>query len=390
MASWQNWSGKVKSDPWRLHSLRSEADAIALAHECSKQERTLRVVGAGHSHMPLVPNSGVIADCSGLTGLISVDTATKTAEVWAGSAIYSLGHPLRSAGLALANQGDIDRQAIVGATATGTHGTGVTLGNLSAAVIGATIATSGGDLVTCSESERPELWRAAQLHLGALGVITRLRLQLVDAYRLREEAWEEPLDKTLAEINAHQSQNRHFEFFWFPQTDIASAKTANITFDEPSYPVGREGSRVAWNYEVLPNTRDWPHTEMEYSVSASDGPECMRAIRELFQKDFPEIPWPVEYRTVAQDDVWLSPAHMRPTVTISVHVDVEVDDTPLFDACEEIFTSFDGRPHWGKVNSKTQEDFASYYPRWNDWWKVRDELDPTQTFLNDYLRSVRP
>jgi FAD/FMN-containing dehydrogenase len=129
---------------------------------------------------------------------------------------------------------------------------------------------------------------------------------------------------------------------------------------------------------------------MEYSVPATEAPICMHAIRDLIRKHFAGLKWPVEYRTLAADDVWLSTAYERPTVTISVHQDVNEDDEPYFRACEEIFKAFSGRPHWGKVQYLDGAALAARHPRWADWWNARDAVDPAQMFLNDYLLKVRP
>ncbi len=129
---------------------------------------------------------------------------------------------------------------------------------------------------------------------------------------------------------------------------------------------------------------------MEYSVPAEDGPACMNEIRALIHKRFPDLKWPVEYRTLAADDIWMSTAYERPTVTISVHQDVNLDDEPYFRECEEIFNAYNGRPHWGKVNYLDGATLSQRHPRWREWWKARDAIDPNGTFLNDYLRSVRP
>jgi FAD/FMN-containing dehydrogenase len=389
MSSWTNWSGKLTAQPRQIHYIRSEADARALATREAESNGTIRSVGSAHSHAPLVPTDGVIADTSALTGLISADLENKTVEVWAGTPIYALGRPLHEAGLALINQGDIDRQSIGGAVATGTHGTGQTLGSLSTSVVGATIATSAGQLVTCSQASEPELWKASQLNLGALGIITRLRLKVTDAYCLRERGWTSTYNEITQRLGELSSESRHFEFFWFPRSDAVVAKAIDVTPDAAEYPTAAEGSRVVWSYEVFPNERLWPHTEMEYSVGASDGPGCLGAVRELFQTRFPDVKWAVEYRTVAADDIWLSTAFERPTVTISIHMDAGEDDGPLFGACEEIFRSFGGRPHWGKVNSMPGADLAAHYRHWADWWRVRDEIDPSGTFLNTYLESLR-
>lgn len=106
--------------------------------------------------------------------------------------------------------------------------------------------------------------------------------------------------------------------------------------------------------------------------------------------DFPDFAWPLEYRTVAADDIWLSMAHGRPTVTISVHQDVSLADEPIFRASEEIFLRHEGRPHWGKVHYLGGETLAERYPRWRNWWRVRDAHDPSGLFLNDAMAALRP
>jgi FAD/FMN-containing dehydrogenase len=390
MPKWRNWSGKLGADVEALHFVRSENDARELAQIARRNGQTVRSAGACHSHSPLVQTNGILADLSGLSGVVSTDAEHKTAWIWAGTRIYALGRPLRDASLALPNQGDIDQQAIAGATATGTHGTGITLGNLSSRVVGYELATGNGDLITVDSESDPELFAAGQLHLGALGIMTKLELQLREAYKLAEEAWTQQLDDLLADIPKHVESNRHFEFFWYPQTDEANVKVINETSDEPVYPLAAEGSRVAWSYEVLPNHRPHKHTEMEYSVPLERGVACLVEIQRLLRDRFTDVRWPVEYRTLAADDVWLSTAFDRPTVTISVHQDVNEDDEPYFRACEEIFLAHGGRPHWGKVNYLSGADLAARHPCWDDWWRARDAIDPSQTFLNDYLKGIRP
>lgn len=389
MANWSNWSGALTAEPELIHFLRSEADAQALAAQANDTGRRIRVAGACHSHAPLVKNNDIIVDAQGLAGVISTDAAAQTAWVAAGTRIYALGRPLHQAGLALSNQGDIDQQAICGATATGTHGTGVNLRNLSSTVIGARIVLASGELMVCGAEENNQLWQASRLHLGALGIVTQLKLQLREAYRLQETTWQTSLEDALDQFGELAQKNRHHEFFWYPRADRAQCKSINETNAPAQYPLAAEGQRCAWSYEVLPNHRPHKHTEMEYSVPADAAPECMRAIRDLLHTRFTEIAWPVEYRTLAADDVWLSTAYQRPSVTISVHQDIREDDQPYFRACEEIFLAYQGRPHWGKANYLNGEQLAACHPSWQDWWRVRDRVDPKGTFLNDYLRSIR-
>lgn len=387
--SWTNWSGRLTCDAELVH-VRSEEEAVAVAEQASRDGRAVRAAGSGHSHMPLVPSDDVIVDTSALSGVVAVDRDARTAWVRAGTTIAALGGALRSAGLALANQGDIDRQAIAGATATGTHGTGLRLTNLSAAVVGARIATSTGEVAVVDASAGGEAFEASRLHLGALGIVTQLQLALRDAYVLRERRVVRPFADAEPELADLPERSRHYEFFWLPDRDLVVEKFIDETDDEPVHPIGPEGRRVGWSHEVLPSHRPWPHTEMEYSVPLDAGPTVMAAIRTLVMTEFADMPWAIEYRTVAADEVWLSTAYRRPTVTISLHHDVAADEEPFYRRAEQIFAAHDGRPHWGKVNHLDGGQLGALHERWNDWWRARDQLDPGGTFLNPYLRSIRP
>jgi len=248
MVSWRNWSGKQKSKPEEIRFIRSEEDASALAMASGS---SIRVVGSGHSHSALVPHDGIIVDVSGLAGVVSVDSESKCAWIWAGSKIYSLGRPLHDVGLALKNQGDIDQQAIAGACATGTHGTGKYLKNLSSAVVGAKVALASGELLACSADNNTNAWQVSRLNLGALGIVTQLQIQLRDACVLKETGFDASYDELIPEVDKLIQENERFEFFWYPKTDQATAKVINETMDDPEYPVAEEGARVAWNYEVF-------------------------------------------------------------------------------------------------------------------------------------------
>jgi FAD/FMN-containing dehydrogenase len=390
MTTWSNWSGRESCEPSELRFVRSVDDLRAIVWQAAQDGRHVRVAGSGHSHFRLVPTDDVIVDLSGLAGVIDVDAAAGTARMWAGTTINNLGRPLPDADVALANQGDIDRQAIAGAVATGTHGTGRTLRNLSASVRGLRIVTADGNEIVCDAHNDPATFEAARLGLGAFGVVTQIELAVVPAYRLAESGWRAGYDELRPDIESLSDKHRHFEFFWYPGRDFAVAKAIDETDAPAVYPVGDEGSRTAWNYEVLPNHRPHLHTEMEFGVPFDRSLECLDEIRDLLTTQFPELVWPVEYRTLAADDVWLSQAYERDTATISVHQGIDVSDIPLFEACEAVFRRYGGRPHWGKVHFFDADDLAAAHPRWADWWERRDAVDPDGVFLNDVLSAWRP
>ena len=390
MTGWSNWSGRSRSEHAEVRFARSIDEIAATVAHATQAGRTVRTAGSGHSHYPLVPTDDVIIDISGVSGVIGVDTDALLATVYGGTTIAALGRPLHDAGVAVPNQGDIDRQTIAGATATGTHGTGRTLGSLSTRVAGSTIVTADGDVVHCSADERPELWKATRLGLGAFGVVVAIDLDVVPAFRLAESAFASSYDELRPDIDRLVHEHRHAEFFWYPQSDRAFVKIIDQTDEPAHYPLADEGSRVGWNYEVLPNHRPRVHTEMEFAVPYDRSLECLDEIRNLVTSRFPEVKMPIEYRTVAADDVWLSPAYGRDTATISVHRLIEFDDRPYFDACEEVFRRYDGRPHWGKMHGFGGDELAAAHPHWHDWWTIRDRVDPTGTFVNDTIRRWRP
>jgi FAD/FMN-containing dehydrogenase len=390
MPTWTNWSGRVSAEPAEIARIADEAGAIGAVRRAARAGIALRCLGAGHSHAPLAATSGVLLDTQDLAGVVRVDAARGTATLRAGTRISALGAPLRDAGVALHNQGDIDRQSIAGAVATGTHGTGRELRNVSAGVVGARVVLASGDVVICDAQSEPELFDLARLSLGAVGVTTELTVSVRPAYKLAERMWLEPLDDVLARVAEHAAATRHFEFFWMPGSERAACKALAETDADPVYPLASEGARCAWSYEVLANERNDKHTEMEYSVPVARGPACFAALRARIARDFPELRWPLEYRTLAADDLWLSTAAGRATATISVHQGAELPDEPLFRACEEIFAAHEGRPHWGKVHYRSGGDLAALYPHWHDWWRARDRYDPDGVFLNPHLSSLRP
>ena len=390
MAEWSNWSGRQTDSPVAIVAPTSESDIVEAVAAAAITEMPVRAVGASHSHSRIAATNGMLLTLDGWQGIEAVDTEAQTARIRSGTRIFQLGEPLLEHGLAIRNQGDIDRQSVAGATSTGTHGTGPSLQNLSASVEGARIVLASGDVVDCSPAATPELFEIVRHSLGAVGLITELTLALRPAYRLHETLWKEDPASVFSRIDELVAATRHFEFFWMPQTDACACKSLAETDAAVDALADRKLERIGWSHDVISSTRDDLHTEMEYSVPAHAGPACFNEVREMILRDFPDLQWPLEYRSLASDDMWISTAAGRETVTISAHQDITLDDRPLFEACEEIFRRYNGRPHWGKQHYQTGQELAALYPRYGDWWRVRDQHDPDRIFVTDYLSSLRP
>jgi FAD/FMN-containing dehydrogenase len=342
---------------------------------------------------------------SRLRGIESIDAAKREAWILGGSKLYQIGEPLRKAGLALSTMPDIDRQALAGSIATGTHGTGRGIGGLSSYVSGLRLVLASGEPIECSPDKSPEIFRAAQVSLGALGVITHVRLVLEPAFRLRERIWTTGFEACMAQLESHIASNRHFEFFWFPDPsafvrtptsppkDVCSLKTLNPTSEPRDYerwddPDQTRGERVGPSDAIFATPRDVAFNEIEFALPAERGPDCVRELRKLMLTKHKDALWPLEYRTVKPDDAFLSPEHGRATVTISAHQLAERPYRPYFDDVEAVFRNHSGRPHWGKLHQMNAAQLAKLYPKWEAFLRVRAQLDPRGVFLNPFLRRV--
>lgn len=388
--NWSNWSGRQTASPCHILQPSTEAEMIAAVDRARIEGLPLRAVGATHSHSRVAATDGVVVETDGWQGLVEADPEAQTARLRAGTRVFQAGPLLFDHGLSVRNQGDIDQQSIAGAISTGTHGTGPGNQNFSASVEALTLVLATGEVVRCSIDEKPELFRVARHSLGGVGLVTEVELGVRDAYKLHETQWFEHPDEVFGRIDELVAATRHFEFFWQPDRDSCVCKTLAETDAEPDDLPDQKFERVGWSHDVISSVRDNLHTEMEYSVPAEVGPECFFEIRAMIQSDFPDLLWPIEYRTLASDDVWISTANGRETVTISAHEDVALDDRPLFEACEAIFKRYEGRPHWGKVHYRTGRELAALHADYQRWWDVRDAHDPDGVFLTSDLAALRP
>ena len=146
--------------------------------------------------------------------------------------------------------------------------------------------------------------------------------------------------------------------------------------------------RIDRSYRIFPSERNLKFNEMEFALPAANGRECLCEIRQLMQQRHPHVLWPIEYRTLAADDLWLSPAFGRETVTISIHQAADLAHQAFFADAEAIFRNHHGRPHWGKMHSLRADDLRRLYPQWEQFQTIRQSLDPAGTFLNSYLRAL--
>jgi FAD-linked oxidoreductase len=429
MPRWTNWSRSVRCTPRRILRPADEREVAAILAEAHGDQLPIRCVGAGHSYSPLVATSGTILSLKRIAGIVRADPAGRRAVIAAGTRLHKLGVPLREHGLALHNQGDVDYQALAGALATGTHGTGIGLRCLSASIEALRLVTPDGSVLECDAAREPDVFHAARLHLGCLGAVTAITLSLRPAYRLEDETRVLPLDEALAALPELVRRHRHVECWWFPHADVIGVRTMSETDapvnDRPVHRwvteqvvdnglfglvaalsrlpglascrprlsrivagLTRERPYVDWSYRVLATARSVRANEMEYAVPAAAGPDAIRAVAAYVRRKRTPVLFPIEYRYVAADDIPLSPFHNRDSAVLSIHQDARVSHEPYFADVERLLREMGGRPHWGKLHALSAAELEPLYPEWGAFQRVRARLDPSGKLMTPYLRRV--
>lgn len=430
MAEWRNWAGTATSHPARW-ARPTDVDQIAtVIKDSARDELTVRVVGAGHSFTPAAATDGVAVDLSGWTGIVAADAETGLVTVRAGTTLRELNAGLDALGLAMTNLGDIDAQTIAGALSTGTHGTGARFGGMATQIAALELVLADGSVVSCSPTERPELFEAARIGLGALGVLTTVTLRCEPAFVVAADERPEPIDDLLDGFDELAIAHDHVEFHWFPHGRKALVKRndrmppgttpqplsrirhyveyellENVTLGGMSR-LGRAVPRLVRplhrsvdavlsartysdvSHRVFVSSRKVRFVESEYALPRTELTTVLRELRAMIPKLADPVMFPLEIRVAAADDVWLSTAYGRDSAYIAIHQYVGMPYRRYFDLFESIMADVGGRPHWGKLHSLDATKLATLYPRFDDFQAVRAAVDPAGRFANAYTARV--
>ncbi len=424
---WRNWSGYVECPDARVITPATVGNLGATLRAAAQADEHVRVVGAGHSFSPLVESSDIILSLDRLQGIVEVDLPARTARVRAGTRLSALGGALAAQGLAMENLGDINVQSVAGATSTGTHGTGIAFGNIATQISELKFLTGDGEEVRASVDENPTLFAGGRIGLGSLGVLTEIGLRLVPSFRLKLDRAKMDLDECLDRTDELVTRNRNFEFYWLPHTDKVLTKAWNLT-DEPATKAAASryltetllenaafgalcatgkalpslcpalsrlcsrfissSTQVDESHSMLATVRNVRFNEMEWAVPARSGADVLREIRRFVAtREFP-LMFPLEYRWVKGDDIWLSPNFGRDSVHISCHQYRGMSFDRYFDGIQAICLNHGGRPHWGKVHTLRAAQLAKLYPHWDDFLALRERMDPRGRFLSPYMSRL--
>jgi FAD/FMN-containing dehydrogenase len=387
-----NWSGSLKFTPGALKEPSNENELLGIVNSALKSNQRIRVMGAGHSSSPLVETDKVLVSLKKFKAVDRIDKENSTAWIGTGLTVKEGGSKLLHEGLSFHNTGDVDVQYVSGAISTGTHGTGKRLQNLSSMLIGCRMVCADGELRELNEErDGKPFFDAMRVSLGTLGIMTHMKLKLLPAFKLDRKEWCTHIDNCLENLDDLMENNRNFDFYWYPRSDMAKIRILNepgIGTQHLDY-ARRVQDISGWAIDVLPKERDLKFDEMEYALPMEAGPDCFQAVRKLVKEKFRRsVAWRVLYRTIRADDFYLSPYFSRDSVTISLHQNAGLEFKEYFERVEHIFRDFGGRPHWGKKHNLQGGELNKLYPKWNDFLEIRQRMDPKGMFLNDHLNQL--
>lgn len=400
-ATWTNWVGNQSFSPRAIIPVHTEADVQRHVAQAAAQGYGVRTYGTGHSFTPIIETNGILLNMETMRGVLHIDRQKRLATALPKTDIGEFGDPLWAEGLALANQGDIDTQAIAGAIATATHGSGRTLPSFSATLTNARIVDGLGNLVEISRETMPEEMAALQTSIGLMGIMTQVSIEVVPAYELHLRHEVLPFAEMMARFDEYLNRYRSFTFFWCPTDQsaelygLSGAKADDCAlrlFQLPAPDVDRAhlppNERIDRSYRVFPIVYEPNFHEMEYFVPLAQAHEILPEMRKLMLHWLPMSIYPLEIRNVAAENAWLSPHYQRDNLVVSISGQPGTDYWDYLRACDSLFAEFKGRPHWGKLHFMTADRLERLFPRYSDFVAMRRRFDPQGTFLNKHTQAL--
>ncbi len=406
----RNWAGNVRYAARRRHTPSTVDELRRLVAGSDR----IRAVGTGHSFNRLGDTTGDLVSLAGLLPTVELDPQRGTVTVAAGLRYGDVATRLHAQGYALANLASLPHISVAGAVATGTHGSGDTHGNLATAVAALELVTADGDLLTVDRAD--DRFAGMVVNLGALGVVTRVTLDVVPTFDVRQYV---RLGLPRDDLDAAFASAYSVSAF----TDWRSARIDQVwrkqRADQPPPPADWLGTTAApaqhhpvpgmpaenctpqlgvpgpW-HERLPHFRlgftpsSGDELQSEYHVARDVAAEALAALDAVADR-IAAVLQICELRTVAADPLWLSPNHGRDSLAIHfTWIGDEARVTPVVAAVEERLAPFAPRPHWGKVFGLDPAAVAAAYPRYADFLALLAELDPAGKFRTELLDRYLP
>ncbi len=420
----RNWAGNIAAEIPSFYQLGSEAE---LASIFLKHNR-IRIVGSAHSWSDICVSAEALVNLERLNRVISIDKARKTVRVQAGIKINALNELLDREGLALSNLGSISSQSLAGAISTGTHGTGIGFQILGSQILEFALIGADGEKRAINRKKEPELFNAAVVNLGCLGVVTEMTLQLTDSFNLHDITETIDFDDVIDNLETLLETNEHLKFWWLPPSgklivyrynktlekrndwrfrQILKDEAASVVFYRSLVKIASvlpgfaptvsrlmtrlfKGplDRIEKSYRVFNVPEPPVHRETEWAFDASRAEEILTAYREYILKTGRNFNFIQEIRFTKADDFWLSPSYGRDSLWIGFYNYEHEGWEELLPMHEEFAQKYGGRPHWGKEFTVDANYLRGQYRHFDDFVALRNEMDPKGKFSNDFIGRI--
>ncbi|NDU94835.1 D-arabinono-1,4-lactone oxidase [Spirosoma terrae] len=411
----KNWAGNYTYSTDRLY----QAKSLGQVQELVKKYSKLKVLGTRHCFNGIADSVNNLISLRQMDQVIGLDTKARTVTVDANLSYGQLSPYLESKGFALHNLASLPHISVAGACATATHGSGVKNGNLSTIVSGMEIVTAAGEVRTLSRKKDGDTFRAAVVHLGALGVVTKIMLDIVPTYQVRQYVYENlPLAQLKEHFEAIVSsgysvslftdwQKKRINEVWIKSRVSEGAKAvpeffgaklatknlhpiAELSAENCTEQMGKPGP---W-YDRLPHFKmgftpsSGKELQSEYFVPRKNAVEAILAIEKLRDHISPHL-FISELRTIDADTLWMSPCYKQPS--LAIHFTWKQDWASVkkvLPMIEKELAPFAARPHWGKLFTLSAKTLQSRYEKLDDFKKLVKEYDPNGKFRNAFLDST--
>lgn len=407
----QNWAKSFTYQARRLHAPRSVEEVRSLVQASPR----LKVLGGGHSFSVVGDTTGDLVSLRHLNRVVELDPGRGSVTVEGGIRYGELAVYLHERGFALHNLASLPHITVAGACMTATHGSGKGLGNLATAVLSLEMVTADGELLTLSAEEPGDRFFGAVVSLGALGVVTRIRLRVEPAYQVSQAVYLDlPFETALDRLDELFAAGYSVSLFTDWRADRFHQVWLKKRTDEGRLPDRLLGARRSWEpvhpvpghaaeactdqsgepgpwHQRLPHFRleftpsSGEELQSEYFVPAAAAAGALKALARL-KDPIASALWVCEVRCIARDCFWLSPCYERDAV--GIHFTWKKDEPAvraLLPEIEKVLEPYMARPHWGKLFSMPYERLQALYPRLCDFHDLAVQLDPGGKFRNAFV-----
>ena len=424
-----NWAGNHIARPEKYFQPETEAEIIDVITRANQENKKIKLVGAGHSWSSIACTDDYMINLDHYARVIKIDRDKMQITVQAGIRLYELSKVLNDNGLALVNLGSISKQSIAGATATGTHGTGINFGIISSQIITLKLIAADGSIHRANESSPDGFLNLARVSLGALGVVSEITLQCTKQFSLEEKAAPMLFTDAIKQLPQMLKSNNHLKLWWFPHVDYLQVYRYNRTTRDIKPSSRMEAwfnesfmarfvftfllrlgmltperipsinhliktlhfklvDRVDLSNKIFQVPMPPKHRECEYAIPVEMAGEALAALKNDIETYQLYVNFVVEVRFVKADEIALSPAYHRNSCYIGAYMYGEKGWKKYMELFEGIMKKYNGRPHWGKEFSIDPAQIRALYPKYDEFKEAMQRLDAKGMFTNAFLEKV--